>query len=365
MKKADPEKIYNELKERVGKQPKPTEQIYYEVADRIMPGDKEIVPRIMARLMNLEQAKIVAALPDPDVAPTSGRSLEISEEFARKLGMDKAKVEKNIQELFEEGLLFPTKKGPSMARTFMQLHDAALGNPHYDDKLGREFFDPWGILEGPMRQPTNEDIHPGSSQFRILPRYKSIENVPGVLPHEDVKAILKAQDLIAMLHCGCKRSHTDRWCGIPEESCMNVGRTAQYNLERNAARKITYEEALEILDKYDKLPTVHLTVNQKDVGQLICNCHYCCCSAIKTAEKSRFAAVMDPAKCKGCKVCIERCQFGAISLKTYPGLEGERAYIDEEICRGCGSCVTSCKAAARTMKVVRPPEHIPESLNIY
>jgi len=365
MKKGDEVQIFKQLKERVAKQPKPVDPVYYELAEQLMPGDKEYMPRILSKLATPDQAKIVAALPDPDVKAASGRSLEVSEAFARKLGMDKATVDKHIQELFEEGLLFPTKKGPAVARTFIQLHDAALGNPRYDEKLGKDYFDLWGILEGPMGQPKLQDIRPGHSEFRIMPRWKSIQGVQGVEPYEDVRAILKAQDLIVMLHCGCKRSHTERWCGIPEESCMTVGRTAQYNLDRNAGRKITFEQALEILDRYDKLPTVNLTVNQRDVGQLVCNCHYCCCLAIKGAAKSRFVAVIDPGKCKSCKVCLDRCQFGAISLTAYPGLEGERAVIDAEICRGCGSCVISCKAEARTMKVVRPPEHIPESLNIY
>lgn len=365
MKKVDPEQVFKELEERVEKDKTPLDPIYYDLAERIMSGDKEYTPRILAKLANPEQAKIVAALPDPDVKPGSGRSLEISDEFAEKLNMDKATVEKHIQELFEKGLLFPTKKGPAMARTLIQLHDAALGNPKFDEQLGRGYFDLWGIQDGPMSPPKPEDIPQEGSEFRIMPRWKSIENVPGVQFYEDVKAILKAQDLIVMLHCGCKRSHTDRRCGVPEESCLTVGRTAQYNLDRNAGRRITYEEALEVLEKYDKLPTVNLTVNQRDVGQLICNCHYCCCLALNKAEKSRFVAVIDSQKCRGCKVCMERCQFGAISMKDYPELEGERAFVDEEICRGCGCCVISCKAEARTMRVVRPPEHIPESLSFY
>jgi len=365
MKKGDPEKLFTALKERVAQIPKPTDQVYYDLAERIRPDDKEYVPRILARLADAEQIKIVAALPDPDAPAASGKTLEISKQFAAKLGMDKAKVLQHIQEMFQEGLLFATKKGPSMARTFVQLHDAALGNPTYDKKLGREYFDLWGVLEGPMREPKKEDIRPGQTAFRVLPRWKSIENVPGVLPFEDVKGILKAQDSIAVLHCGCKRSITDRWCGVPEESCVTVGRTAQYNIERNAGRRITCEEALEVLDKFDKYPVANLTVNQRDVGQLICNCHYCCCGAIKAAAPSRFAAVIDPEKCQGCKACLDRCQFGAVSMKSYPGLEGERAFVNEENCRGCGSCVVGCKAQARTMKIVRPPEHIPESLNIY
>jgi NAD-dependent dihydropyrimidine dehydrogenase PreA subunit len=52
-------------------------------------------------------------------------------------------------------------------------------------------------------------------------------------------------------------------------------------------------------------------------------------------------------------------------MREHEGLEGKRAFIDTETCRGCGSCVVTCKAGARTMKLVRPPDHVPESLSIY
>ena len=363
-KKADAEKTYKDLGARVAKDKSPIDPIYKELAAKLGAGESEHMQRILAKLANLEQAKIIAALPDPSFPPSADRTLEVSQEFARKLNMDKKAVDKHIRELYEKGLVFPTKKGPSMARTFIQLHDAALGNPKFDKALGKSYFDLWGFFEGPMKQPTPQDMRP-HAEFRVIPRWKSIENVPGVMPYEDVRAILKAQNAIAIIPCGCKRSHTDRWCDVPVESCINVGRTAQYNLDRGVGRKLTYEQALELLDEFDEHPMVNTTVNQREVNQLVCNCHYCCCMAVRTAAPSRFEAVTDPEKCHACGTCIERCQFGAITMKHYPEYGGERAYVDPEICRGCGCCVVSCPSEAKTMKLVRPLEHIPESLSIY
>jgi NAD-dependent dihydropyrimidine dehydrogenase PreA subunit len=365
MKQGDPSEIYARLKARVAKEPLPVEQVYYDLAGKLAFGDKEIMPRIIARLANLEQARLLAALPDPDVKPSSGKSMEISDSLAAKLNMDRPVVEKHIKELFEKGLLFPTKKGPAMARNFLQLHDAALGNPKYDDQLGQIYYDLWGMYEGPMIKPSQKDIHAGQAEFRVIPRWHSVKDVQGVQPFEDVHAILKSHSVIALVHCGCKRSHTERWCGVPEESCLTLGRTAEYNLDKGMGRKLTYEEAVEVVEKFDKLPTVHITVNQREVTQLLCNCHYCCCIAIKPTQKSRFTVEVDPEKCKGCKVCVERCQFQACSMKKYDGIEAEKAFADPEICRGCGSCVITCKSGARTMKLVRPLEHVPESLSIY
>jgi ferredoxin len=362
--KKSTEQIFKDLEARVKADKSEIDPIYKELAARLGLGELEQMQRILSKLANLEQAKIVAALPDPYREASAERSLEVSDEFAEKLNMDKKAVDKHIRELFEKGLLFPTKKGPAMARNFLQLHDAALANPKFDKALGRSYYDLWGFFEGPMRQPLPQDIRPRAG-FRVIPRWKSIENVPGVMPYEDIRSILKSQDHIVLLQCGCKRTHIDRWCDVPVESCITVGRTAQYHLERGAGRRITYEQALEVLERLDQHPTVNTVVNQREVNQLICNCHYCCCAAIRAAAKSRFQAETDPEKCHACGTCIERCQFGAISMKYYPEFGGERAYVDSEICRGCGCCVISCPSEAKTMKLVRPPEHIPESLTIY
>lgn len=361
----DANKIYQEVVARAKSKMGKIDPVYEELAARIAGGQSEYVPYLLAEMTNLDQARILQSLPDVDRDPEAGRSFAVSDEFARKLNLDKKVVDDYIQELFEKGLVFPTKAGPQMARTHIQLHDSTLGNPKFDESLGKVFFDLWAAQEQPMRQPVPEDLHPEGAPFRIIPRWKSIQDVPGVEKYEDIREILKSQETIAVIPCGCKRAHQDRWCEVPGDSCFVVGRTAEYNLSRGLGRKVTPEEALELMDKFDEYPVVNSTVNQKDVGQLICNCHYCCCSVVKGGAKSRFIAEVDPEKCRGCKLCIDRCQYGAITMKDSPEGGKKHAYVDPEICRGCGCCVISCPAEARTMKLVRPPEHIPDALGIY
>jgi len=339
--------------------------IYAELASRIQGADEKYIPRILSRLANIEQAKILKALPDKDRDPAAGASLSISDTFVENLGMDKEIVDKHIRELFEKGVLFPTRKGPQMARNWMQLHDSTLPNPKYDESLGNEFFDLWGEADRKPKRPIETKFDPDASDFRIIPKWKSIKNIPGVLPQEDMRQILKSQELMVIIPCGCKRSFRERECGTPDESCITVGRAAQYNLDSGLGRKITYEEALEILEKFDQYPVLNLTINQGDVNTLICNCHWCCCNAVKGAAKTRFIAYEDAEKCQTCNICVERCQYDAIQIKYDPELDKERSYTDPELCRGCGDCVISCPHEARGMKAIRPPDHIPESVKIY
>ena len=338
--------------------------IYRELAGKLDMEGSELLQRILAKLANLEQARIVRELPTP------------LEEIADKLNLDKETVARHIQELIEKGLVVPTRKGPQMARTLIQLHDASLSDTKYDEALGDEFFDLWKELMGKEFFDESVEVIAGGEQpmWRIIPRWKAIKDVPGVLPFEDAREILKSQEVLALVHCPCKREHRQRECGIPDEVCLNVGRTAQYNINRGAGKEITVARALEVIEECDQYPLIHMLPNQRAVNQLLCNCHWCCCGPLRPMveqtkypitrgiAKSRFEAVVDPERCTGCEICLDWCQFGAISMQASPENGGELAFIDPEKCMGCGCCVISCPSEACSMKLVRPPEHVPEGL---
>ena len=337
--------------------------IYKELAVKMGQGDSKYMPRILEKLASLEQAKIVRELPAPP------------EEIARTLNIDKEVVDKHLRELYEKGLIVPTKRGLQMSRSPLQLHDSSAANPKYDESLGDEFFDLWAkIKEQELDSGIIEDIVSGEYPgWRVIPRWQAIKDASGVLPFEDVREILKAKEIISVVPCPCKRTFRHCECGSPVDVCINVDRTAQYNVDRGTGKKNTIEEALQAVDESDKHGLVHITLNQKEVNQAICNCHWSCCEMMRPMynqskyriyegiAKSRFEATVEPEKCEGCKTCVDRCQFGAVQMKYYPEIGEERSYIDTEKCMGCGVCVVSCPHEARTMKLVRPPEHVPEA----
>jgi ferredoxin len=128
-----------------------------------------------------------------------------------------------------------------------------------------------------------------------------------------------------------------------------------------------------IIEELDKHQLVHMSGNSNAMPPLLCNCHVCCCGALmrhQLAKKelnqpaivpSRFIAQEDPTTCNGCRTCADtRCPVGAIEIKFDSNLNKERAYTNPEDCIGCGLCVITCPTKARSMKLVRPPEHIPK-----
>jgi ferredoxin len=355
---------------------KKIDPIYYEIAKRVQAGleNSKYFPWIMERLMNAEQAKLVMALPDAHRTPATGR-LEVSAEFARELGMEKKTADSYVRNLYEKGFLFPTSKGPQLPRSMGQWLDTQ-NNPKFDAELGDEYYALIGLFSDDELGPPREErigkrIAAGQrGTSGIIPRWRAIKDIPGILPGEDVRELIKAHEDIALLHCACRKRYKERECGVPEELCMVLGRAALYNIDRGAGRRITREEAFDIINNVTaKYPVVHIgtrTRDPKNFRGVLCHCHFDCCEVMRTPmvigckypvtefyAKSRYRAVVDPEKCIKCRICIDkRCQFGALEMKFYPEYGEERISVNEDKCMGCGCCVETCPTSAHSMKVV-------------
>jgi len=339
--------------------------IYLELAEKMNAGESKYIPRILAKLANPEQARIIRELP------------AAAEQIAGKLSIDKALIDQHLKEMMEKGLVVITKHGARMVRNTLQLHDSATNNPKYETLLGDEYLDLWAAYQLEEHFPALIDtlvgVERGFAYSRIVPRWKSIKDAAGVLPCEDMRDILNSQEVIALVPCPCKKGFQKRQCGVRDETCINVGRTAMYNLNRGVGRRVTAEEAIAFCDRTDEEPFVHIAINQKTVNMLVCNCHWCCCELIlpllrqnryplwRGLAKSRFEAAVDAEKCRACGKCQERCQFEAALMKVDSLTGQKKASVDAEKCMGCGCCVVTCPAGARRMNLVRPPEHIPDA----
>lgn len=56
----------------------------------------------------------------------------------------------------------------------------------------------------------------------------------------------------------------------------------------------------------------------------------------KLVQHSTVAPRINPKICKGCKLCLEYCSSGAISVRS------KKASINEKKCIGCGECIIIC-----------------------
>jgi len=274
--------------------------------------------------------------------------------------------------------------------TFVEWFDLQ-NHTKFDDELGEEYFAAIGLMLDYEWLPEKEKeigkrIASGLPLLaRVLPRWKAIKDVPGMLPGDDIREVLKANSLFGIIKCACRRRYKDRACEQPDEVCLVMGNVAQSAIDRGTARPISYEEAFELItDTLAEHQVVQIgsrTDDPKNFIGLICNCHADCCVVLRTPivigskypvwehyAKSRFRATVDAEICQACGKCAKKkCQFKAAQMRFYPEYGEERSWINDELCMGCGLCAEACPSGACSMKLVEPPESLkmPEQHDFY
>jgi ferredoxin len=170
-----------------------------------------------------------------------------------------------------------------------------------------------------------------------------------VIPYVRARAIIQQNpDHILLVECPCRVAKEDP-C-LPLDVCMVIGEPfVNFILQHypSRARRITQEEAVEVLEREDARGRVHHAFfSEMMLGRLfaICNCCSCCCTAMSAHRRgtpmlapSGYVAKVDDGKCIACSTCDETCQFGALEL------ENGSCHVEEEICMGCGVCVGACQ----------------------
>jgi NAD-dependent dihydropyrimidine dehydrogenase PreA subunit len=197
---------------------------------------------------------------------------------------------------------------------------------------------------------------------RVLPVNVDVDHKAQILAFEDVKSIVEGAKNLAVTKCSCRA--IDGRCGKALEVCIQVNRAADYALERGTGRKLTKEEAIQMLKSCEEEGLVHVSENRREIGHVICNCCADCCMnwpSVSTGIKgwivpSRFQATIDPELCSSCETCLERCYFDAISMEG----EGDTALVTPDKCVGCGLCIVTCPTEAITFKEAKPQDFVPQ-----
>ena len=266
--------------------------------------------------------------------------LTIEQLAAKNPQFDRAYLEKAMQAVSESGLV--------------EFHWENLDgkNPNHEKRWVLDMFVP-GRAEIMMINPEQSDMYPETADFfermaylplagitelvppggagigmHVIPVEKAIPAESKSLPIEHLSHWLKKYEgHIGVSVCSCRKQQRIRGEGsgdIEGEWCIGVGDFADYCRETNHGRDITYEEAMEILQKAEDKGYVHQITNIDGENKIfgICNCAVGVCNALRTSQlfntpnlsASAYTAESDPEKCVACGKCVETCPAGAVRL---------------------------------------------------
>lgn len=185
--------------------------------------------------------------------------------------------------------------------------------------------------------------------MHVIPIEKAIPAGTKTVKHEQISYWLKKYEWIAVLDCQCRTimAATGEWCGHTiKDRCFYVGDAGRYMVTTGRGRRVTYEEAMEIMEEAEAEGLMHQVSNIDGPDEIftICNCCRCGCQSLKNSfyynmpnvNRSGFIAKVDPEKCAACGECVEYCPANAVQLgqslcmKEAPAEPEERELAPEE-----------------------------------
>jgi Pyruvate/2-oxoacid:ferredoxin oxidoreductase delta subunit len=200
---------------------------------------------------------------------------------------------------------------------------------------------------------------------RTIPVQRTVKAEVSVQTYDQIKAYIETSDPIAVTTCYCRHEalliDEKDVCGMPMDVCMQFRSSAEYLIERRMGRKVSKDEAMDVMRRAEEAGLVHACVNTQRLD-FICNCCACHCAILqgvlrnpKPAEAMlhSYEPFFDEEKCILCGTCIDRCPMKALTMG-----EGNVPDWNEDRCIGCAVCATGCQDEAITMverKGASPP----------
>lgn len=263
--------------------------------------------------MQLEFRKPLTA---EEIAAKCGKSIEETSKLLWKLAVDGVSfineidgVDKYWHDGWVPGIMEMMVNNKENVRKYPQIAEA---------------FEEYGRARGPA---TAGNFPVGIGLMRVIPIEMAIEGESRRASYEEVSKYLNENEIFSVSDCSCRtaREVIGEGCGhLKEDMCIQLGHAAEYYIRTGRGRKITREEAMEIIKKAEENGLVHQIPNTDGSGKThaICNCCGCSCLALRTAEmflnpdmvRSNYVSKVDKTKCVGCGECVEGCQVNALKL---------------------------------------------------
>lgn len=302
--------------------------------------------RLLAKMFTPEEAQLASSLRlTPEPAAAVAARVNLAEETA--LDLLNAMAAKRVIRVADAG----GGRSFSLMPFVVGLYELWL--PRMDEEFATLFeaYCQEGGIAGIVRD--------GPPLHRVIPVDAAIPFEVEIFPYERASALLGAASSWGVRDCICRvqKGLLGESCGRPVEACLVFAPVENAFTGSSDIRQLSRDEALDALRKAGEAGLIHSSGNYRRGIHYICNCCTCCCGVMRgisefgiqdAVARSGFRAVVDAGLCVNCGTCLDRCQFGALSLTD------ASAEVELERCTGCGLCVTTCSVEA--LRLERAPQ---------
>ncbi len=319
------------------------------------PTDDGAELRLLAKIFTPEEAELASQL---------RVWRETAEQIATKLGRDQPSTRQLLKLMARKGLISAGKAegglGYGLLPFVVGIYENQIGN--LDKELASLFEDYYQRSFAQM-MAVRPQIH------RVVPVGESIKMNMQVAPYESAAGIIEHAQSWGVIDCICRKQTAliGRPCKHPVDVCMIFSDTPGAFETTSDLKALTKEEAYAVLRRADEAGLVHSVSNNQRGNWYICNCCTCSCGILRgmaemgianVVASSAFVNTVDEEQCTACGLCVDSCQFDAISMDGV-------AKVNRTKCVGCGVCVNACEDKALIL-VRRPEEEIkPVPVNLY
>jgi len=302
--------------------------------------------RLLAKMFTPEEAQLASSLRlTPEAAAAVAARVNLAEETA--LDLLNAMAAKRVIRVADAG----GGRSFSLMPFVVGLYELWL--PRMDEEFATLFeaYCREGGIAGIVRD--------GPPIHRVIPVDAAIPFEVEIFPYERASNLLGGAKSWGVRDCICRvqKGLIGEGCGRPVEACLVFAPAEDAFTGSPDIRVLSRDEALDVLRKAGEAGLIHSSGNYRRGIHYICNCCTCCCGVMRgmsefgiqdAVARSGFRAVVDDGLCVGCGACLDRCQFGALSLAD------GAAEVEPARCTGCGLCVTTC--ALEALRLERTPE---------
>ena len=264
-----------------------------------------------------------------------GLSLEVrkpasAEEVAAKCGKSLEETTRRLDELAEAGVCMVSVMDgvdkymvPIWVPGIMEMMVANNANAEKYPQIPKAFEEYTRIRIAPK-----VGILPvGKGVMRVIPIETAIDGETRKASYEEVSHYLNENEIFSVSDCSCRKTRRimGEGCGhLEKDMCIQLGQAAEYYIRTGKGRKITREEAFDIIKRAEENGLFHQIPNTDGSGHThaICNCCVCSCFSMRTAAyfheptliRSNYVSHVDKEKCVACGQCVEYCPTNAVRL---------------------------------------------------